>query len=80
MMRGFYGIIWCCDNSIGFATPWFESMITIQIDVTFVLGGVGRNPSGFGRFSEDTFFNNFLKIEKTFFLKEKRVGNIFLVD
>ena len=40
-------------------TPWFEWKSTIQNVVTFVIWGVGRNPSGFGLFSEDTFFNNF---------------------
>ena len=38
------------------STPSVETMIQIQIDVTFFLGGVGGNPCGFERFSEITIF------------------------
>jgi len=77
--------VWACNSSSNHVfwvptTPWFEWMIPLQNDLTFSPEGIGRNPSGFGLFSENTFFYKKKYILTFFFHQNFLVGNIFLLD
>ena len=56
-------------------TPTGESSVTFLNDRSRRLLGVGRNPSGFGVFSESSFFS-VIGFEKHFFVFEKSDSEI----